>query len=122
MPDLPDACVPPEPRNARSGFPALGPVARPLAPPPVGVPGPSASLDFTAGPNPSRGAVELTLPSAGTVSVHDASGRMVRRFAAATRARWDGCDARGRSTPPGLYLIRFEDRRGTHVTRRVVRL
>ena len=106
----------------RFGFTALGPVTRGLAQPPAGAPTPMPSLDFSAGPNPFRGALELTLPSAGTVSVHDASGRMVRRFAAATQARWDGCDARGRSTPPGLYLIRFEDRRGTHVTRRVVRL
>ena len=117
-----DAYVPLAPSNVRFGFTALGPVTRGLAQPPAGVPTPATSLQFTAAPNPFRGALELTLPSAGTVSVHDASGRMVRRFVAATHVQWDGRDSRGFATPPGLYLVRFEDRRGGHVTRRVVRL
>ncbi len=117
-----DAYVPLAPSNVRFGFTALGPVTRGLAQPPAGVPAPATSLRFTAGPNPFRGTLELALPSVGTVSVHDAGGRMVRRFVATPRAQWDGRDTRGLEAPPGLYLIRFEDHQGAHVTRRVVRL
>jgi hypothetical protein len=67
-------------------------------------------------PNPSRGAVTLSLESFedGPVRVEilDASGRMVRRFeqlAGGPGARawtWDGRDASGRMAAPGWYRVR----------------
>ncbi|MEO5989379.1 MAG: S8 family peptidase, partial [Candidatus Eisenbacteria bacterium] len=117
-----DSYVPLAPSNVRFGFTALGPVTRPLAAPPTAVPDPVRALRFKAGPNPFREVLELSLPSDGTVTVHDAAGRVVRRFACARRARWDGRDGTGRESPAGLYLVRFDDGQGAHCTRRVVRL
>ena len=51
------------------------------------------------------GRVELT--------VHDVSGRLVRRLESGPRqagfhtARWDGTDGRGRLVPSGVYFVRF---------------
>ncbi len=117
-----DAYVPLAPSNVRFGFTALGPVTRATAAPPVNVPTADAGVRFTAGPNPFRGTLELGLPEAGWVSVHDATGRLLRRFESGRNARWDGRDASGHEVPPGLYLVRFEGARSGHSTRRIVRL
>jgi len=51
------------------------------------------------------GPVELT--------VHDVSGRLVRRLESGPRqrgfhaARWDGADGRGRAVPAGVYFVRY---------------
>ena len=51
------------------------------------------------------GPVELT--------VHDVSGRLVRRLESGPRqrgihaARWDGTDGRGRAVPAGVYFVRY---------------
>lgn len=117
-----DAYVPLAPSNVRFGFTALGPVTRELAASPGAVPDLAHGLHFKAGPNPFRNALDLSLPGDGIVTVHDAAGRVVSRFAAGRTARWDGHDGAGRDSPPGLYLVRFENAHGHHSTRRVVRL
>jgi flagellar hook assembly protein FlgD len=51
------------------------------------------------------GPVELT--------VHDVSGRLVRRLESGPRqrgihaVRWDGTDGRGHAVPAGVYFVRF---------------
>ena len=51
------------------------------------------------------GPVELT--------VHDVSGRLVRRLESGPRqrgfhsVRWDGADGRGRAAPAGVYFVRY---------------
>ncbi len=117
-----DAYVPLAPSNVRFGFTALGPVTRQVLAPPAAVPEPGTAFRFKAGPNPFREALDLSLPGEGIVTVHDAAGRVLSRFATGRVARWDGRDAAGRRAPPGLYLVRFDDARGGHSTRRVVRL
>ena len=61
-------------------------------------------------PNPSRGDVRFAIEGAGDaplrVRVLDASGRVVRDFAAGGAGiRWDGRDAGGRRAPPGVYWL-----------------
>jgi hypothetical protein len=68
-------------------------------------------------PNPfARGtSVNYELAQYGTVelTVHDVSGRLVRRLESGPRqsgfqtARWDGNDGRGRVVPAGVYFVRF---------------
>jgi hypothetical protein len=68
-------------------------------------------------PNPFAGSARLALalsaPSRVTLSVHDASGRLVRALAdewceAGPREwTWNGEDADGRPAPPGIYFGRF---------------
>jgi hypothetical protein len=61
------------------------------------------------------------------VEVFGADGRRVRTLLDADRAAgrhdlvWDGRDARGRETPPGLYLARLEAE-GRSVVRRIAKL
>ena len=67
-------------------------------------------------PNPSRGPVALSLTSPDGGAVHlqilDAAGRVVRMAelpagpAGARRWTWDGADAAGRATAPGVYRVR----------------
>ena len=51
------------------------------------------------------------VPTASTV--HDVSGRLVRRLEAGPRlagrhaARWDGTDSRGHALPAGVYFVRL---------------
>jgi len=82
-------------------------------------------------PNPSHGAIHFAVTLGARlpvrVEVWDAAGRLVRRIAQGERdagrheLAWDGADARGVPSPPGLYFInaRWGDARAT---RRVVRL
>lgn len=117
-----DAYVPLAPSNVRFGFTALGPVTRPTADPAADVPAATANFRLTLGPNPFRGSVSLILPHAGLVTIHDVTGRELRRVSGVQRWDWDGSDANGRSVPPGLYLVRFTSAQGARLTRRVVRL
>jgi hypothetical protein len=83
------------------------------------------------GPNPFRSTVafRLGMGEAGPVrvSVHDASGRLVRTLArgaltAGTHAlSWDGRNGAGRAMPAGLYLVSVEAG-GTRAAGRVVKL
>ncbi len=100
--------------------------------PEAGVTGLTAGLGFAApAPNPAGTPVRfsVTMPAAGEVRIDmlDAGGRLVREV---TRARfepgtgsviWDGRDAHGLHTPPGVYFARLVTRFGT-ITRQVVRL
>lgn len=72
-----------------------------------------------AWPNPSRGEVVIRMSGAsgavgshGSVSIYDLSGRLVRSLPVQTRSAgeliWDGADSRGRSVPPGIYMIRAD--------------
>jgi|GEM_PF-2125548 len=71
----------------------------------------------TCTPNPFDRATSINyeLGCSGPValSVHDVSGRLVRRLESGTRpagrhvARWDGTDGRGRVVPAGVYFIRL---------------
>ncbi len=82
-------------------------------------------------PNPSAGAArfEFSLPVAADaeVAVFDAAGRRVRTLARATLGAgahaiaWDGRDAAGRATTPGLYWVRLAAG-GQSVTRRLARI
>jgi len=68
-------------------------------------------------PNPfsRRTSVNYELAQHGPVelTVHDVSGRLVRRLESGPRhrgfhaARWDGTDGRGRNVPAGVYFVRF---------------
>lgn len=98
----------------------------------VDVPGTGPRTDaLRVSPNPSRGTVELacSLASAGParVSVYDLLGRKVRDVAngmlpaGTTRFAWDGRDAAGAPSPPGLYMIRLSAS-GRTLFRRIVRL
>ena len=83
------------------------------------VPGGAAvpSLALSAGPNPARGSVRLTLTtpraeSSARVSVFDVAGREISllwngALAAGTHdMTWDAGCLRGASAPAGLYLVR----------------
>ena len=91
--------------------------------PVTGVPGDggawrSALLSVRAHPNPFRGSAVLRVTRAGagpvSASVHDLSGRLVRRLstsagegaAGAATLTWNGADASGRRVPPGVYFVR----------------
>ena len=68
-------------------------------------------------PNPfAKGtSVNYELGSYGpvTLTVHDVSGRLVRRLESGPRqagihtVRWDGADSRGHIVPAGVYFVRF---------------
>jgi hypothetical protein len=78
-------------------------------------PGPPATLVAEAYPNPFNPHVTLAIeaPRAGrlTISVYDASGRLVRRVfdgavpAGRHESRWDGLDDRGRAVSSGPYFF-----------------
>jgi FG-GAP-like repeat/FlgD Ig-like domain/Galactose oxidase, central domain/Kelch motif len=78
--------------------------------------GRSGTTALLAYPNPSRSetTLEFVVPtrSAGSVRVHDVTGRLVRELAngplAAGRHQlhWDGRDAQGGIVTPGLYFVR----------------
>ena len=96
-------------------------------------PSPAArsGLSLAAWPNPVRGAMALSwsLPAAGAarLALYDVSGRRVALLhegAAGSGAhvtRWNGRDADGRVSPPGIYLARLETAAGVRSVR-VVRV
>jgi len=93
--------------------------------------GPSARVALAASPNPTSGPLSLRfdLPADETVELvlFDVSGRQVRMLAKGSfgpgrhDVTWDGRDAQGRATPPGVYLARLKGTR-TQATQAVVRM
>jgi hypothetical protein len=82
-------------------------------------PGPSASIQLRAPfPNPlrQRSAITFDLPQSVPVqlSLHDVTGRLVRRIADETLAAgphqfvWDGTDENGRQVADGMYFVRLD--------------
>lgn len=76
-----------------------------------------SALALSAGPNPSRGAVRVTLALPADerdvrVSVHDVAGRELALLSSGALAagrhswNWDGRDPRGVPAAPGVYLVR----------------
>lgn len=69
-------------------------------------------------PNPARGEATIRFttgrPSAVTLDIHDAAGRLVRRLAegratdGASECAWDGRDAAGRPVGSGVYFVRLQ--------------
>ena len=79
----------------------------------VGTPGRAAGLAIVAGPNPTHGPVSFAITSDRAVEsvleVRDVAGRLVRRLGTGggvglRRVTWDGRDAHGVPSPPGIYL------------------
>ena len=80
-------------------------------------------------PNPfsAMTTIHYEIPSATalTLTVHDALGREVRRFEAASSATgtgqfvWDGRDAAGNTVPTGLYLLRAQTAEGMFTSKLV---
>jgi hypothetical protein len=81
-----------------------------------------SALRVEARPNPATSGnawIQWEMPRAarGTLTLHDVSGRRVRRLAAGNleaqgRVRWDGADDQGRLVPAGAYLCRLETEGG----------
>ncbi len=108
-----------------------GPEREPAGPGGTPAPGSEATLAFARpAPNPSTGAVGLTLeiPEAGRVEVRicDPAGRIVLArtwqpvAAASLTLRWDGLDPRGHPVPAGLYCVRAMQGRARAETRILV--
>lgn len=91
--------------------------------------GRDAGLTLALSPNPARGATRIawSSPVAGVyaLEVIDVAGRRVATLglgwadSGAHAAEWDGRDADGRATRPGLYFVRLAAGGGTRVTRLV---
>lgn len=100
--------------NAGRGDMASAPVSPTAVGP--GEAGPRGGLAARVGPNPTAGGadVSFTLPEPATVTitVHEVSGRLLRRLecrsfaAGAHSVRWRGEDDGGRTMAPGVYLVR----------------
>ena len=77
---------------------------------------------FHVAPNPSfaEAVFRFDLPAGGAARVRilDCAGRVVRELAGsgltpgANSLRWDGADAAGRASPPGLYVVQLETAAG----------
>jgi len=92
----------------------------------VGEGGPGR-IEFSARPNLTRGPARFhfgrALPAGGTVTLFDASGRLVRVLAVAPGAvsvAWDGTDSGGESVAAGIYFARLAYESGSAGTRIVV--
>ncbi|MEZ4653052.1 MAG: FG-GAP-like repeat-containing protein [Candidatus Eisenbacteria bacterium] len=88
--------------------------------------------DLETAPNPFRETSEIhgriSESGSATLTVHDASGRLIRTLFANTApergeltVRWDGTDAQGRSVPAGVYWYRLESGQSS-VSRTVIRI
>lgn len=98
----------------------------------VGLSEAATGVELAARPNPFRASttIQWQQPEAATVavSVHDVTGRVVRRFAPARAAAggqqlvWDGNDAAGLPTAPGVYFVRMIDQDSVVGAARVTRL
>ncbi len=109
----------PVPRDQmRFGFTVVGRVRRgPLA----AAPGPPI-VRLEAAPNPFRTHLTIAAPEESTIEVFGIDGRRVRRWCATTgRITWDGRDANGHRTRPGLYWLTAHHA-GHTATQRVIRL
>jgi hypothetical protein len=90
-------------------------------------PGADARIRWLASPNPARGPCRLRVEGVRETSlpvrIVDATGRLVRRLETDANGElaWNGRDAAGRVTPPGIYLAIV--RAGTRELKaRIVRL
>jgi hypothetical protein len=98
--------------------------------PPVGVGDATAGIGISLRvvPNPASGSVVFATDAdhAGTrrLNVFDPTGRLVRRLEVSSDAsgplalRWDARDERGRTLPPGVYVVQL-DAQGRSTTRRL---
>jgi hypothetical protein len=93
-----------------------------------GLPPPAAAAVLPAWPNPTRDASRLRFAvpagAAARLALHDAGGRLVRRFAGpfapgVNEVLWDGRDEAGRAVRSGLYFFQL-DAGGTRLTRRLM--
>ncbi len=94
-------------------------------------PGASPLVSWSAAPNPFQDQsvlrFQLDAPSAVGISIYDAGGRLVRKYATETRdagewsLAWDGRNQFGERTPPGVYFyqVRTEGRTATAKVTRV---
>jgi hypothetical protein len=93
-----------------------------------GGPGPSMALWSYPNPAPGTSEIAFSLPDAGhaALSVHDLSGRLVRRLLATElprgshRVRWDGRDARGSHVPSGVFFTTLTTPLGTRTERLIL--
>jgi hypothetical protein len=90
----------------------------------------SARVELVAHPNPFEVATRIALDArvpVGVGSVHDVSGRIVRRLVptvlgdGSLHASWDGRDDLGRTLPAGVYFASFRSKGGAIATARLVR-
>ena len=77
------------------------------------VPAPSVSRQIEAIPNPfTRTCVfRLSWPLADgeALTLHDASGRLVRTLSGSLNLKWDGTDSEGRRLPAGIYFCTLDN-------------
>ncbi len=102
--------------QARFGFTVVGPVRRPA----VGRDVASGGLGLRARPNPFTSWLSIERPAGTTLELFDLGGRRVRAWAADGSVGaivWDGCDAMGRRSLPGLYWLRASGARGSRQLR-----
>jgi hypothetical protein len=72
------------------------------------------ALRVNASPNPFRTSTRIRVPlragESARITVLTVGGRLVREYGTSGTGwqtiEWDGRDARGRASPPGVYLIR----------------
>jgi hypothetical protein len=91
--------------QARFGFTVIGAVRRPE----LGRPAETTGPRLGAAPNPFATSLRIERPAGATLDVFDLGGRCVRTWApdgSVGSIVWDGCDASGRRSPPGLYWLR----------------
>ncbi|MFN0151105.1 MAG: T9SS type A sorting domain-containing protein [bacterium] len=103
---------------------------------PVDVPAPTSDgvgrvTLLASEPNPFRSDVALRYSLSGTtrvrLAIFDVSGRLVANLVDGVRGHgehrvfWDGRDARGIATPPGVYVMRLSGGSG-EVSRKIVRM
>lgn len=79
-------------------------------------------LHILAYPNPVHDRLAISFRSAATPTgafrLYDAQGRVIRKFAPGGRSEEIDLDVRPH--PPGLYVLHYADRRGTHWSRWIV--
>jgi hypothetical protein len=87
----------------------------------------SGRIEFRVRPNLTRGPARFhfgrALPAGGTVTLFDATGRVVRVLAVAPGAAiipWDGTDAEDEIVAAGIYFARLAYEGGSAGTRLVV--
>jgi thermitase len=84
---------------------------------------PAATVAAEPRPNPFRGNTRIEAPLGSQPIIVDVTGRRVRRLVVSETgvAEWDGRDDHGSAARPGLYFVRWNDRRG-RVERKVVKI
>jgi subtilisin family serine protease len=89
---------------------------------------PVRRLSLATSPNPflAKTSIRWTTPaSAGVITIHDVTGRRIRRFDCGPRSAgtivWDGADAAGHPVAAGLYFAKLSSG-ASSVERRILRL